>query len=59
MTITDDMTKALLGNLKPIISNPIIQSENKIITLLSKIKCEGQITIHSANNFSLILVKLG
>ena len=53
------MIKALLGNLKPIVFHPVIQSENKIMTLLSKTKCEGQIIIHSDNNYSLILVNFG
>ena len=53
------MIKALLGNLKPIVFHPVIQSENKITTLLSKAKCEAQIIIHSDNNYSLILVNFG
>ena len=59
LTITSAMIKALLVNLKPIVFHHVIQSENKIMTLLSKTKCEGQIIIHSDNNYSLILVKFG
>ena len=59
LTITNAMIKALLVNLKPTVFHPVIRSENKIMTLLSKTKCEGQIIIHSDSNYSLILVKFG
>ena len=59
LTIISAMIKALLVNLKPIVFHHVIQSENKIMTLLSKTKREGQVIVHSDNNYSLILVKFG